>query len=153
MSLDKMIRAFMKRNPLIVNPDSNIKEVATLMVKKGKDVAVVRDDEGIVRSLITASTLLNAIMPYITSNDLIELTHRDIEETKIQEIMKMTKDEEFMESCGFIDVRVCVSLYAWESVTNAIKVMTDRNLHHIIIVDEGGIVGTLSDIDLIKAFV
>jgi len=57
-----------------------------------------------------------------------------------------------MEACGLTGTQVCISLGEDETIANAIRVMAIAGIDHILIVGGEGVVGTLSDNDLIKAF-
>ena len=142
----------MKKNPIVVRPETSLREVASQMAEKGKDVVVVRDAADIVRGLVTASDLFGAMRSYVLGKDLLEQLPNDIRDVQVQEIMRGTKAEEFMEACGLRGTNLCITLGEWDSVLNAVRVMALGGVDHILIIGEGGILGTLSDNDLIKAF-
>jgi signal-transduction protein with cAMP-binding, CBS, and nucleotidyltransferase domain len=152
LDLEKTIGEYMKRNPLIVSPEATLKEVASKMAEREMDVVVVQDGEGIVRGLVTASDLFGAMRSYVLGKDLLEQIPKDIRDIQVQEIMGATKAEEFMEACGLTGTQLCITLGEWDTIANAIRVMALGGLDHILIVGEGGVAGTLSDNDLVKAF-
>ncbi len=152
MNLEGKVAEYMKKDPLIVKPEASLREVASLMAGEGKDVVVVRDEEGVVRGLVTASDLFGAMTSYVLGKDLLEQIPRDIRDVQVQEILRRTKTEEFMEVCGLSGAKLCISLWEDDTVANAIRVMAIGGVDHILILGEGGVVGTLSDNDLVRIF-
>jgi len=151
LNLEGKIGEYMKREPLIVKPEASLREVASLMAGEGKDVVVVRDEDGLVRGLVTASDLFGAMTSYVLGKDLLEQIPRDIRDVQVQEILRRTKTEEFMEACG-LGTQLCISLGEEDTVANAIRVMAIGGVDHILVLGEGGVVGTLSDNDLVRVF-
>jgi CBS domain-containing protein len=125
LNLEMKISELMKRNPLKVSPDESLAEVSKKMASLGKDVVV---------------------------KNLLEQLPPDIRDMKISELMKAPMAKEFMESCGLLSTDMCVVINEDEIVVNAIRVMAISGMNHILVVGEKGVVGTLSDIDLLKAF-
>ena len=152
MDLDRPIKKFMKRDPLIVGPDEDLRSVAAKMAREKKDVVVVRTREGEVRGLVTAGDLFDAVRAYVLGKDMLEKIPMNIRGMRVAEIMKGTQAREFMESCGLTGTQVCISLGEDETIANAIRVMAIAGIDHILIVGDEGVVGTLSDNDLVKAF-
>ena len=152
MDLDRPIKKFMKRNPLIVGPDEDLRSVATKMAREGKDVVVVRTAEVEVRGLVTAGDLFGAVRAYVLGKDLLEKIPMDIRDVRVAEIMKGAQATEFMEACGMTGTQVCITLGEDESIAQAIRVMAIAGIDHILIIGDKGVVGTLSDNDLVKAF-
>ncbi len=152
MNLEGKVGEYMKRDPLIAKPEASLREVASLMAGEGKDVVVVRGVDGVVRGLVTASDLFGAMTSYVLGKDLLEQIPRDIRDVQVQEILRRTKTEEFMEACGLSGTQLCISLGEDDTVANAIRVMAIGGVDHILILGEGGVVGTLSDNDLVRVF-
>ena len=152
MDLDRKIKEFMKVEPLIVRPRATLKEVTGLMADKGKDVVVVQDSEGIVNGLVTASDLFGALRNYILGKDLLEQMPPDVREITVQDVLGGTQTRQFMEACGLTGTELCISLWDEDTIANAIRLMAVGGVDHILILGQDGVVGTLSDNDLIKAF-
>ncbi len=82
---------------------------------------------------------------------MLEQVPSDLRELRITSVMKGSYTREFMEACGLTGTNVCISLGEDEPVRNAVRVMAVTGLDHILISGEGGVIGTLSDDDLVKA--
>ena len=152
MDLEKKINEYMKADPLIVAPTDTLKGVASQMSGKGKDVAVVQDIEGIVMGLVTASDLFGALRNYILGKDLLEQMPPDVRDITVQDVLGGTKTKQFMEACGLTGTDLCISLWEDDTIANAIRLMAVGGVDHILVLGTGGVVGTVSDNDLIKAF-
>ena len=153
MNLDKPIKKFMKKNPLFVSPTDSLGDIADSMGKEKKDIAVVRDKNGEVQGLVTSHDLFDAMRTWILQKDMLEQIPKEVRMLKVNSIMKGAYTKEFMEACGLTGTNVCITLGEDDTLTNAIRVMSVTGLDHILISGEGGVVGTLSDDDLIKALV
>ena len=153
MNLDKPIKKFMKKNPLFVSPTDSLGEIADSMGKEKKDIAVVRDKKGEVQGLVTSHDLFDAMRTWILQKDMLEQIPKEVRMLKVSSIMKGAYTKEFMEACGLTGTNVCITLGEDDTLTNAIRVMSVTGLDHILISGEGGVVGTLSDDDLIRALV
>ena len=152
MDLEKKINEYMKADPLIVAPTDTLKGVASQMSGKGKDVAVVQDNEGIVMGLVTASDLFGALRNYILGKDLLEQMPPDVRDITVQDVLGGTRTKQFMEACGLTGTDLCISLWEDDTIANAIRLMAVGGVDHILVLGTGGVVGTVSDNDLIKAF-
>lgn len=152
MNLDKQIKKYMKQNPLFVSPTNSLGEVADAMGKEKKDIAVVKDKKGEVQGIVTSHDLFDAMRTWVLQKDMLEQIPSEIRELRITSIMKGAYTREFMEACGLTGTNVCITLGEEDTLANAIRVMAVTGLDHILINGEGGVVGTLSDDDLIKAF-
>jgi CBS domain-containing protein len=151
LNLEMKISELMKRNPLKVSPDESLAEVSKKMASLGKDVVVVMKDNA-VKGIVTADDIFFAMKSYVLGKNLLEQLPPDIRDMKISELMKAPMAKEFMESCGLLSTDMCVVINEDEIVVNAIRVMAISGMNHILVVGEKGVVGTLSDIDLLKAF-
>ena len=152
MDLEKKIREYMKDEPLIVAPTESLKGVASKMSEMGKDVAVVQDNEGIVMGLVTASDLFGALRNYILGKDLLEQMPPDVRDITVQDVLGGTRTKQFMEACGLTGTDLCISLWEDDTIANAIRLMAVGGVDHILVLGTGGVVGTISENDLIKAF-
>ena len=153
MNLDKPIKKFMKKNPLFVSPTDSLGDIADSMGKEKKDIAVVRDKKGEVLGLVTSHDLFDAMRTWILQKDMLEQIPKEVRMLKVNSIMKGAYTKEFMEACGLTGTNVCITLGEDDTLTNAIRVMSVTGLDHILISGESGVVGTLSDDDLIRALV
>ena len=141
----------MKKKPIIVKSKDNLEEVSKKMAKSGKDVVVVKDDD-MVKGLVSATDIYHAMKSYVLGKNMLESIPLEIRDVKIVELMKTPMAIEFMQACGLTGTNMCIVLGEDDSVANAIRVMSISGVDHILIVGEEGIVGTVSDNDLIKAF-
>jgi CBS domain-containing protein len=153
MNLDKPIKKYMKKTPLFVSPTQSLGEVADSMGKEKKDIVVVKDTKGIVQGIVTSHDLFDAMRTWVLQKDALEQIPREIRELKVTNVMKGAYTKEFMEACGLTGTNVCITLGEDDTIANAIRVMAVTGLDHILISGEGGVVGTLSDDDLVKALV
>ena len=152
MNLEKPIKNYMKKKPLFVLPTETLGNVADKMGTEKKDVVIVKDHEGIIKGIVTSQDLFDAIRTWVLGKDTLEQTPGDIRELKVTNIMKGVYTKEFMEACGLTGTNVCISLGEEDTIANAIRVMAVAGINHILISGENGIVGTLSDDDLVKVF-
>jgi CBS domain-containing protein len=152
LNLEKPISNFVKPNPLFVSPYATLGEVAKKMAEEKKEVAIVREDNGEIKGLVTSADLFDALRSYLLGKDLLEQVPSDIRDLKVTTVMKGYYTKEFMEACGLTGSNVCISLGAEENISNAIRVMSVAGINHILITGEGGVIGTLSDSDLVKVF-
>lgn len=150
MILEMKIKDLMKKNPLVVNPSEDLATVSKKMVDKGKDVVVVMD-EGVVRGLVTAEDIFFAMKSYVLGKNMFEEVPMEVRDMKIAELMRKPSTMQFMEACGLTGTNMCIVLGEDDKAADAIRVMAIGGVDHILIVGDNGIVGTLSEADLIKA--
>ncbi|TFH15479.1 CBS domain-containing protein [Candidatus Bathyarchaeota archaeon] len=112
---------------------------------------VVREGD-IVKGLITASDIYYAMKSYVLGKNMMESFPMEIRDIKISELMKAPMAIEFMEACGLTGTNMCIVLGEDDTVANAIRVMAIGGVDHILIIGDDGISGTLSDNDLLEAF-
>ena len=151
MNLEMKIKEIMKKEPIIVGPDESLESVASNMSKKGKDVVVIKA-EGEVKGLVTASDIYYAMKSYVLGSYMLESIPIEIRDVKIGELMKVPTAMEFMEACGLTGTNMCIVLGEEDTVANAMRVMAISGIDHILIIGDNGVVGTLSDNDLLKVF-
>ena len=142
----------MKKKPLFVLPTETLGGVAEKMGVEKKDIVIVKDLKGEIKGIVTSHDLFDAMRMWVLGKDTLEQIPGDIRELKVTNIMKGIYTKEFMEACGLTGTNVCISLGEEDTVANAVRVMAVAGIDHILISGEGGIVGTLSDNDLVKAF-
>lgn len=150
MDLEQPIKKYMKRSPIKVAPSASLGEVVDKMAQRDRDVIIVVDGEEL-KGIVTSHDLFDALKTYVLGKDLLEQTPRDVREMKIASVMKGSYTKEFMEACGLKGTDVCITLGEENSVVDAIRLMSVSGLDHVLVMGEKGIVGTLSDDDLIKA--
>jgi len=148
--LEMKIKDLMEKNPLVVNPSEDLATVSKKMVDKGKDVVVVMD-EGVVRGLVTAEDIFFAMKSYVLGKNMFEEVPMEVRDMKIAELMRKPSTMQFMEACGLTGTNMCIVLGEDDKAADAIRVMAIGGVDHILIVGDNGIVGTLSEADLIKA--
>ncbi len=142
----------MKKDPLFVSPTDNLGEIAEAMSRGKKDIAVVMQ-KGEVLGLVTSHDFFDAMRTWVLQKDMLEQIPSDVRDLKVTSIMRGAYTREFMEACGLKGTNVCITLGEEDSLANAIRVMAVTGLDHILISGEGGVVGTLSDDDLVKALI
>ena len=142
----------MKKKPLFVLPTETLGGVAEKMGVEKKDIVIVKDLKGEIKGIVTSHDLFDAMRMWVLGKDTLEQIPGDIRELKVTNIMKGIYTKEFMEACSLTGTNVCISLGEEDTVANAVRVMAVAGIDHILISGEGGIVGTLSDNDLVKAF-
>jgi len=151
MSLDMKVRELMKKDSLIVDPDDHLAAVSKKMAGEGKDVVVVMRG-GVVRGLVTAGDVFFAMKGFVLGMNLLESIPVDIRVLRVWGLMRAPQAMEFMEECGLTGTNMCIVLGEGDTVASAVRVMAVGGVDHILIVGEGGVVGTLSAVDLLKAF-
>ena len=152
MNLEKKVKSIMKDNPLIVLPSETLESVSKKMAEGERDIVVV-EEEGIVKGLVTASDIYFAMKSYVLSKNMLKSEPMEIRNIKILELMNTPKAYEFMKACGLTGTNMCIVLGENDSVANAIRVMAISGINHILIINDKGICGTLSDKDLLKVFI
>ncbi len=145
------IKDIMKKKPIIVSPNESLEEVAKKMAEQEKDVVVVKE-EGIVKGLVTASDIYYAMKSYVLGKHMLESIPMEIRDVRVGELMKKPIAMEFMEACGLTGSNMCIVLSKDNTVAEAMRVMAISGVDHILIVDDDGVAGTVSDNDLLKAF-
>jgi CBS domain-containing protein len=151
MNLEMKVKTVMKKDPLKVNPDDSLAEVSKKMANSRKDVVVVVADDQ-VKGLVTASDIYYAMKSYVLGKDMLESIPMEIRDMKVGELMKVPQAIEFMEACGLTGTNRCIVLGEENTVADAMRVMAMAGVDHILIIGDDGVSGTLSDIDLLKAF-
>ena len=150
MNLEMSIKELMKREPLVVKPSESLAAVSKKMVEKGRDVVVVMDED-VVRGLVTAEDIFFAMKSYVLGKNMFEEMPMEVRDMKVAELMKAPPAMEFMQACGLTGTNMCIVLGEDDKAADAIRVMAIGGVDHILIVGDEGVVGTLSEADLIKA--
>jgi len=150
LNLEMKIKDLMKKEPLVVKPSESLAAVSKKMVQKGKDVVVVMDEE-VVRGLVTAEDVFFAMKSYVLGKNMFEVMPMEVRDMKVAELMKSPPARKFMQACGLTGTNMCVVLGKDDKAADAIRVMAIGGVDHILIIGDEGLVGTLSESDLIKA--
>ena len=150
MRLEMKIKDLMKKNPLVVKPSEDLATVSKKMVDKGRDVVVVMDED-VVRGLVTAEDIFFAMKSYVLGKNMLEEIPMEVRDMKVSELMRAPSAMEFMQACGLTGTNMCIVLGEEDKAADAIRVMAIGGVDHILIVSDEGVVGTLSEADLIKA--
>jgi len=150
LNLEMSIKELMKREPLVVKPSESLAAVSKKMVEKGRDVVVVMDED-VVRGLVTAEDIFFAMKSYVLGKNMFEEMPMEVRDMKVAELMKAPPAMEFMQACGLTGTNMCIVLGEDDKAADAIRVMAIGGVDHILIVGDEGVVGTLSEADLIKA--
>ena len=151
MNLEMKIKDIMNPDPLRVSPNDSLADVSKKMAVLGKDIAVVEED-GNVMGLVSVSDIYFAMKSFVIGKNLLEDIPMEIRNVRITELMKVPHAMEFMEACGLTGASSCIVLGEQEKAVDAIRVMAVSGVDQILIVNEKGVSGTLSDNDLIKVF-
>ncbi len=150
MNLEMKIKDLMKKDPLTVKPSENLASVSKKMVEKGKDVVVVMEED-VVRGLVTAEDVFFAMRSYVLGKNMLEEIPMEVRDMRVAELTRAPSAMEFMHACGLTGPNICIVLGEEDKAADAIRVMAIGGVDHILIVGDEGIVGTLSEADLIKA--
>lgn len=102
--------------------------------------------------MISVADLFHAVRTYLLGADLIEKMPPDLRELRIREILGGTEAREFMEACGLSGTKVCIRVGEGDTIANAIRVMTMVGTSNLLVTGREGVVGTLSEDDVVKAF-
>jgi CBS domain-containing protein len=151
MELEMKIKELVEKDPIIVGPDETLYTVAKEMAEKRRDVVVVMEDE-IVKGLVAASDIFHAMKSYVLGKNMLEAIPMEIRDVRVGELMRAPQALEFMQACGLTGTNMCIVLGENDKVADAVRTMAISGVDHILIVGAEGILGTLSDRDLLKAF-
>ncbi|MBD3204726.1 CBS domain-containing protein [Candidatus Bathyarchaeota archaeon] len=151
MDLEMKIKELIEKDPIIVGPDETLQNVAKQMAKEKRDVVVVMEDE-VVKGLVAASDIFHAMRSYVLGKNMLESIPMEIRDVRVSELMRAPQALEFMQACGLTGTNMCIVLGENDKVADAVRTMAISGVDHILIVGDEGVVGTLSDRDLLRAF-
>jgi CBS domain-containing protein len=151
MDLEMKIKELVEKDPIIVGPDETLQTVAKEMAEKSRDVVIVMEDE-IVKGLVAASDIFHAMKSYVLGKNMLEAIPMEIRDVRVSELMRAPHALEFMQACGLTGTNMCIVLGENDKVADAVRTMAISGVDHILIVGDEGVLGTLSDRDLLKAF-
>ena len=153
MNLEEKISKYIRKDIVYVKPDASLREVASVMARRGTDVAVVRSEKNEIRGLITAQELFDALRSYVLGKDILENIPADLRDIQVNELMRGRRALEFMDVCSLTGTQVCISVDENETIANAVRVLAIAGISHLLVIGEKGVSGTLCAEDLLKAFV
>ncbi len=147
-----VVKDFMERDFLTVSPELNVSEIAKIFLEKGKDYALITDDEGKLRGIVTETDLIfqekNIHIPtFFTFMDsfiiLENLSRLDEEVRKIS----ASKVAEIMTSEDLITVKPDTL------VNDAATLMVEKKVHHLPVLENDIPVGVVTKESLLKALI
>lgn len=83
---------------------------------------------------------------------MLEAIPMEIRDVKVGELMKAPLPMEFMMACGLAETNACIVLGEENTAVDAMRMMVISGIDHILIIGDSGVIGTLSDNDLLKVF-
>jgi signal-transduction protein with cAMP-binding, CBS, and nucleotidyltransferase domain len=119
------VREGMSDVVLTVGPAHTLREAAEMMVDKGTGAALVLDDEAPVSCIITERDILNSV--------------------------GRGEDPDVENVCDHMADRVITASPEW-SLERAAAEMSRRAIRHLVVVEEGDIVGVLSIRDIVRVW-
>jgi CBS domain-containing protein len=119
------VRDGMSEVVLTVGPSHTLREAATMMVEKGIGAALVNDDERPVPCIVTERDILNSLG---AGED---------------------PDEELV--CEHMSEGLVAASPDW-SLEHAASEMSTRGIRHLVVFDEGSLVGVLSIRDIVRVW-
>ncbi len=122
----KEISSLMTHKPIVVNMDSPIEQIENMMDLHSITYVPVVDNEGVVFGIITARDLLH-----------------------FHSSKKNAKAVFAWEICTHRPVMVEVAC----PIVDAVSLMVERKIHHILVTDHGTLVGIVSSFDLVEKYI
>lgn len=147
-----VVKDIMERDFLTVSPDLKVSEMAKIFLEKGKDCALVTDENGRMIGIVTETDLIfqekNVHIPtFFTFMDsfiiLESLSKLDEEIKKIS----ASKVEEIMTSEELITVKPDTP------VNDAATIMIEKKVHHLPVIEDNIPIGLVTKESLLKALV
>lgn len=147
-----VVKDIMERDFLTVSPDLKVSEMAKIFLEKGKDCALVIDENGRMIGIVTETDLIfqekNVHIPtFFTFMDsfiiLESLSKLDEEIKKIS----ASKVEEIMTSEELITVKPDTP------VNDAATIMIEKKVHHLPVIEDNIPIGLVTKESLLKALV
>ena len=121
--IDLKVADVMKRNPIVVDPNAPLKQLADMMVKKGMREAIVVDG-GKIRGIVTDGELLR----FFTRHD-------DLEKTLVRDVI----------------LSPAITVTATMDILTAMKIMRSKGVKRLVVInDDDKIIGVINGDDLIE---
>jgi CBS domain-containing protein len=115
------------RDVLTIGPDASVAEAVALLREHNVGALVVVDDESHIVGILSERDVVRALAEETVGQSILEREVSDL----------MTKE---VETCG-----------SRSSVNDLMRVMTDRRIRHVPVVDDGGLKGIVSIGDVVKS--
>ena len=124
--MSQPISSFMERQVLSVGMDDSVAEVETLFARKGLSWAPV---------LESALTIVGAI----SASDLLRFHAQGQDPTAVRA----------WQLCSYKPITVSPDT----PLSEVARLMIESNIHHVVVMDGGGIAGVVSSLDFVRTFV
>ena len=131
-----IVRDFMTKNPFYTNPKEQIYNVKSVMDREKFSKVPVLDDSGKLVGVVTKTDLKKAMPSEATTLDIYELSYL-LSKITVEKVMK--KDP------------ITVQMDA--TIEEAAKIMSEKGLSSLVVMDGEVLTGILSKSDLFKALV
>jgi len=150
MDLNKKVGDFM-RKAVFVELGTNMKEVAELMAKEQTEILVVREKgnmEGVITEIDLFYMLKSYAFPELSGHP------EDLKDIKLDKAMVAKVSKDFMTACQLFGAHPCLMIGEEDTLENAIRIMVAGGTNHLLVIGEkGDVTGTVSPMDIIKAFI
>lgn len=150
MSLDNIVGEYMSREYLTVSPKDTLEKVAKYMIDSENDFAVVMDN-GDLRGLISASEIIHEVSSSVVTKLSLDKIPSEIRQLQVSELMNNPKSMNFMESCGFDGTKLAISIGEQNTIEEAVQLFASSAVELVLVLDQKGIVGIMTENDLLKA--
>ena len=134
----------MTRDVVTVGPDMPLKEAATVISERGVSGVPVCDDDGAVVGVLSESDLLVKQSGMRPRGGLFSLL---VEPREPNDLAKV-----YAHTAGRAMTAPAITLAPEATVTEAARLMLERNLNRLPVVDDGRLVGIVTRADLVRRF-
>lgn len=134
----------MTRDVVTVGPDMPLKEAATVISERGVSGVPVCDDDGAVVGVLSESDLLVKQSGMRPRGGLFSLLAEPSEPTDLVKVHAHT--------AGRAMTAPAITVASEATVTEAARLMLERNLNRLPVVDDGRLVGIVTRADLVRLF-
>lgn len=134
----------MTRDVVTVGPDMPLKEAATVISEHGVSGVPVCDDDGAVVGVLSESDLLVKQSGMRPRGGLFSLLAEPSEPTDLVKVHAHT--------AGRAMTAPAITVAPEATVTEAARLMLERNLNRLPVVDDGRLVGIVTRADLVRLF-
>ena len=131
-----IVRDFMTKNPFYTNPKEQIYNVKSVMDREKFSKVPVLDDSGKLVGVVTKTDLKKAMPSEATTLDIYELSYL-LSKITVEKVMK--KDP--------------ITVHKDATIEEAAKIMSEKGLSSLVVMDGEVLTGILSKSDLFKALV
>lgn len=127
---------FMSRNPVYVSPDTSVTDAKALMIKENISKLPVLDKSNSLVGIITKNDLQRADPSSASTLDIYELGYL-LSKLKVEKIM----------------IKKVVTVDANEVVEEAARIMADKKIGCLPVMNNNVLAGIITEADIFKAFV